>query len=147
MRAPLEGMLRITVPSSSNGGVFIVQGRLTGLWAKELLRLTRTKNQGYGHTFDFQKVIIVDSSGEKILRLLAERGARFITDSAYGKDLCNRLRLHRVTPSEMARTEKTLGTSPGSEPWMPMGSILHRRGCQPASVELRGLRRTKRGER
>jgi hypothetical protein len=93
----IQGMLRITLPSSSNSGGFVLEGRLTGLWAKELLRVARTQNHGYGHTFDLQKVTFVDASGEEVLRSLAGRGARFITDSVYGKGVCNRLRLHRVS--------------------------------------------------
>ena len=93
-------MLRITLPTASHSGLFILEGRLTGLWAKELLRVARGTNQGQGNIFDLQEVFYVDSEGENALRLLSGRGARFITDSAYGKDLCHRLKLHRITPSE-----------------------------------------------
>jgi hypothetical protein len=89
-------MLRITLPKASQSGLFILEGRLTGLWAKELLRAARAANQGDGEIFDLQEVFYVDSEGEETLRLLGRRGARFITESAYGKDLCNRLKLERV---------------------------------------------------
>jgi hypothetical protein len=89
-------MLRIVLPTESRSGLFILEGRLTGLWAKELLRVARTANQGYGHVFDLQEVFYVDSEGEEALRWLGGRGAKFITESAYGKDLCHRLRLVRV---------------------------------------------------
>jgi hypothetical protein len=89
-------MLRITLPKASQSGLFILEGRLTGLWAKELLRAARAAYQGDGEIFDLQEVFYVDSEGEETLRLLGRRGARFITDSAYGKDLCNRLKLERV---------------------------------------------------
>lgn len=91
-------MLRITLPTASHSGLFILEGRLTGLWAKELLRVARAANQGYGNTFDLQEVFFVDSEGEETLRFLGGRGARFITESAYGKDLCHRLKLQRVSP-------------------------------------------------
>ena len=89
-------MLRITLPTGSHSGLFILEGRLTGLWAKELLRAARETNQGYDNIFDLQEVFYVDSEGEKTLRLLGGQGSRFITESAYGKDLCNRLKLDRV---------------------------------------------------
>jgi|SRR5215469_17919255 len=89
-------MLRITLPKASHSGLFILEGRLTGLWAKELLRVARGANQGYGNTFDLQEVFFVDSEGEAALRWLGGRGATFITESAYGKDLCHRLKLNRV---------------------------------------------------
>lgn len=94
------GMLRITLPTASHSGLFILEGRLTGLWVKELLRVARGINQACGSIFDLQEVFYVDSEGENALRLLSGRGAKFITDSAYGKDLCHRLKLRRVTPSE-----------------------------------------------
>lgn len=90
-------MLRITLPTASHSGLFILEGRLTGLWAKELLRVARAANQGYGNTFDLQEVLYVDAHGEEALRWLGGRGAKFITDSAYGKHLCDRLQLCRVS--------------------------------------------------
>jgi hypothetical protein len=89
-------MLRITLPTASHSGLFILEGRLTGLWVKEFLRVARGANQGFGNIFDLQEVFYVDSEGEEALRLVARRGARFITESAYGKDLCHRLKLERV---------------------------------------------------
>jgi len=93
-------MLRITLPPANSTEAFILEGKLTGLWAQELLRVAREANQGYGNIFDLQEVFYVDSAGEDALRLLGRRGARFITESAYGKDLCNRLKLLRVVNSE-----------------------------------------------
>jgi hypothetical protein len=69
---------------------------LTGLWVKELLRVARASNQSSSNIFDLQEVFYVDSTGERALQLLGGRGARFITESAYGKDLCHRLKLERV---------------------------------------------------
>jgi len=92
-------MLRITLPTKSHSGLFILEGKLTGLWAKVLLRAARGTNQESGNTFDLREVFYVDSEGEEALRFLGSRGARFITDSAYGKDLCHRLKLDRVGSS------------------------------------------------
>ena len=94
-------MLRITLPTESHSGLFILEGRLTGLWAQELLRVARRTNQSYGNIFDLQDVFFVDSAGEKALQLLGGRGARVITESAYGKDLCDRLKLRRVDALEV----------------------------------------------
>jgi hypothetical protein len=58
-------MLRITAPTASHSGLFILEGRLTGVWARELLRVARTANQGYGNIFDLQEVFFVDSEGEE----------------------------------------------------------------------------------
>lgn len=98
-------MLRITLPANSSG-IVVLEGRLTGLWAHELLRVARDAYQGPGIILDLQEVFYVDSSGEEALRILSRVGARFITDSAYGKDLCKRLRLNRIAAPEMREIQK-----------------------------------------
>ena len=94
-------MLRITLPTASLSRSFILEGRLAGLWAKEFLRVARAESQGRANIFDLREVLYVDSEGEEALRWLGKRGAKFITESAYGKDLCNRLKLQRVEDSQM----------------------------------------------
>lgn len=100
-RALYIGMLRITLPSASGSRIFILEGRLAGLWAQELLRVVREANQRYRCIFDLQEVFYVDSNGEQALRMLDRYGASFITDSAYGKDLCKRLKLRRIDASNL----------------------------------------------
>jgi hypothetical protein len=99
-------MLRITLPSRGGSQAFVLDGRLTGLWAKELLRVAREAMQSCGKIFDLQAVFFVDSAGEHALRMLSGYGARFIADSAYGKDLCRRLKLRRVTALELENDER-----------------------------------------
>lgn len=94
-------MLRITLPSSDGPGIVVLEGRLAGLWAHELLRVAREANQGPGTIFDLQEVFYVDSCGEEVLRTLGHVGATFVTDSAYGKDLCRRLKLRRISATDM----------------------------------------------
>jgi hypothetical protein len=110
------GMLRITLPTVSPSGLFILEGRLTGLWAKELLRVARAANQGYGNTFDLQEVLYVDSAGEEALKWLGGRGAKFITESAYGKHLCDRLSLRRVSISNTEHKHGKRRESPRKPP-------------------------------
>lgn len=95
-------MLRITL-QTANQGLFVLEGRLTGLWAKELLRVARGTNEGLGNIFDLQEVFFVDGKGEEALRLLGGLGGKFIAETAYGKDLCNRLKLDRIGPSEVVK--------------------------------------------
>lgn len=97
-------MLRITLPAASRSGSFILEGRLTGLWAKELLRVARTEYPIQTKIFDLREVFYVDSQGEDALRWLSGRGATFITESAYGKDLCTQLNLRRASTPEVRGT-------------------------------------------
>jgi hypothetical protein len=100
--AAIVGMLRITVPTTKDSGAIVLEGRLTGLWARVLLLLARQKDQGPGKTFDLQDVIYVDFAGEKALRLLGKvYGASFIAESTYGKHICKKLKLRRVSVAEV----------------------------------------------
>ena len=90
------GMLRITLPKPDDSPkVFILEGELAGEWAKELIRVTREIPCGAHCVFDLEEASYVDSLGEEILRSLNRRGATFISQTAYKKDLCKRLHLHR----------------------------------------------------
>ena len=94
-------MLRITLPTANGSENFILEGRLAGLWAQELLRVVRETNLRHRCIFDLQEVFYVDSNGEQALRMLSRFGASFVTDSAYGKDLCKRLKLRRIEASDV----------------------------------------------
>jgi len=111
-----NGMLRITLPSANVSGLFVLEGKLAGLWAQELLRVAREVNQGDGNIFDLQEVFYVDSTGEEALRRLSRHGARFIADSAYGRDLCRRLRLRRIAASEAHNSQMTQESDRGPLP-------------------------------
>lgn len=90
-------VLRITLPKpGDNPRVFLLEGRLAGEWAKELLGVVREIRPGIRCVFDLENVFYVDSLGEEILRSLNRLGAAFLTETAYGKDLCERLDLRRV---------------------------------------------------
>ena len=93
-------MLRITLPMGNDPPVFTLEGRLVGVWVKELIRVTRQIDPGTNAVFDLEEVFYVDRAGEDALLWLNGTGARFITESAYGKDLCHRLHLNRVTADE-----------------------------------------------
>ena len=95
-------MLRITLPSSDGTGIVVLEGKLVGIWAQELLRVAREANHGRGSIFDLQEVFYVDSNGEDALQALSRVGAAFITDTAYGKDLCHRLKLRRLSELKMS---------------------------------------------
>lgn len=94
-------MLRITLPTRDDvRPVFILEGKLAGEWVKELIRVTREICPGTNCVFDLEDVFYVDSLGEETLCWLNRLGATFVTETAYGKDLCLRLKLHRVTAAE-----------------------------------------------
>lgn len=110
-------MLRITLPTQSNPGLFILEGKLTGLWARELVRVVRQTGMPENGLVDLEEVFPIDSVGEEALRLLGAWGARFIADSAFHKDFCKRLKLHRVDTANFAGGKRPDGPrNPGQRP-------------------------------
>jgi len=112
-------MLRITLPSSEDHPVFVLEGKLSGLWVKELIRVTRLLGPRTNSVFDIEGVSYVDSLGEKTLLWLNSLGAVFAAENVYGKDLCRRLHLHRTTEVRAGmpgppghKTKKALPTVP-----------------------------------
>ncbi len=89
----------------SNPSLFVLEGRLAGEWAKELIRVTRKIPLNQQCVFDLEDVFYVDSLGEETLCWLNRMGATFVTETAYGKDLCERLHLHRMTADETSARE------------------------------------------
>jgi hypothetical protein len=113
------GVLRITLPIREDPPVFILEGRLAGLWVKELIRVTRQLGAGTKSIFDIENVYYVDSLGEEALLWLNRLGATFIAENVYGKDLCRRLHLRRTSEARAGvsgqpghRAGKTLPTTP-----------------------------------
>ncbi|MDR3727619.1 MAG: hypothetical protein P4K86_11315 [Terracidiphilus sp.] len=90
-------MLRITLPTREECPIFILEGKLAGLWVREFIRVTGHLCPGTTAVFDIENVFYVDSLGEETLRWLNRLGAAFIAENVYGRDLCKRLRLHRTT--------------------------------------------------
>jgi hypothetical protein len=91
-----KGVLRITLPLRADNPLFVLEGRLAGLWVKELLRVTRELGPRTNSVFDIEEVCYVDPLGEETLCWLNKLGATFIVENVYGKDICHRLRLRRV---------------------------------------------------
>jgi hypothetical protein len=67
---------------------------------KELIRVTCDLGPRTTSVFDIEEVFYVDPLGEETLCWLNRLGATFITETAYGKDLCERLGLRRASSAE-----------------------------------------------
>jgi len=93
-------MLRITLPTNEESPIYILEGRLAGGGVAELLRVTRDIHPMTNCLFDLEDVWYVDQPGESELSNLSLRGARFLTNSVYGKNLCERLHLRRARRAE-----------------------------------------------
>jgi hypothetical protein len=115
-------VLRISLPTREDQPLYILEGKLAGLWAKELIRVTRQLGPGTTAVFDLENVIYVDSLGENTLLWLNRLGATFIAENVYGKDLCRRLHLRRATEAKPGASS-SLGQKAGkAQPIPPIPS-------------------------
>lgn len=89
-------MLRITLLTNEESPVYVLEGRLAGMWVDELRRATREIGPKTSCLFNLEDVWYVDQFGEKVLCHLSRLGASFVTNTAYGKNLCDRLHLRRA---------------------------------------------------
>lgn len=111
-------VLRITLPTRDDPPTFVLEGRLAGDWAKELIRVTRDLGPRTTSVFDLEEVFYVDPLGEETLLWLNRLGARFVTNTAYGKYLCQRLHLHRA-PATKPVHKRRGGKAPPDTPVVP----------------------------
>jgi len=99
-------VLRITLPDRDAAcPVFILEGKLAGEWVKELVRVANAIGPRANCIFNLEEVSYVDALGEKALCWLNQSGAKFTTETAYGKDLCQRLGLRRAVIERKSATK------------------------------------------
>ncbi len=79
------------------------------------MRVTRDLGPRTTSVFDLEEVYYVDLLGEETLLWLNRLGARFITNTAYGKYLCQRLHLHRA-PAIKSIHKQGRGKAPPDTP-------------------------------
>src|SRR5208283_3145212 len=81
--------------------------RLEGRFVKEFAEHARTligeSHEPSRFVFDLSEVTFVDAIGEEVLIALKEVGVRFTAESAYCRDICERLDLPMATPRHRGR--------------------------------------------
>ena len=87
-------MLRVQMRESSNVIIFGLEGRFTREGAEHVRSLVaRCNNNGAKLVFDLTELLFVDSVGEEVLLFLRRLGAKFIAETSYALDVCERLDL------------------------------------------------------
>jgi hypothetical protein len=85
-------MLRVETKLSVDTLTFKLEGRLTGEGAEHVRTLV-TRSGEMRLVIDLTEVMYIDAVGEQVLSLLHRLGARFIAETAYSLDICDRLHL------------------------------------------------------
>jgi anti-anti-sigma regulatory factor len=83
-------MLRITVKEIATEQRWVLQGRLTKNSAPELVsnwQAARDRPSACNRVVDLNEVTVIDKSGEEVLSMMIDEGARFVASGLYTKHL------------------------------------------------------------
>ena len=87
-------MLRISVTEDMLEQRWVLQGRLTASFLKELIASWRAKQDrrpGLNCVVDLDEVTCIDKDGEQVLLMMIRDGARFVASGLYTKHLLESL--------------------------------------------------------
>ena len=88
-------MLRITVTEGASEQRWVLQGRLTGCSAEELITNWRMNRQGSSPAehciVDLNEITSIDKDGEQVLLMMIRDGAKFEATGVYTKHLLESL--------------------------------------------------------
>ena len=103
-------MLRVETQELEGALICTLEGRFTGEGAEDVrLLVTRCVNK-------LELVMFIDAVGEDVLSLIKKLGGQFVAETAYARDICERLQLplvrkHKQNP-ELAGNRNGNGHSP-----------------------------------
>ncbi len=86
-------MLRVDTKQSDGALTFKLEGRFTGEGAEEVRALVTRSHPELKLIVDLAEVMYIDAVGEKVLSFLKKLGAQFVSETAYSRDICERLGL------------------------------------------------------
>jgi ABC-type transporter Mla MlaB component len=87
-------MLRITVKEIATEERWVLQGRLTRNSVPELVshwQAARDRPSACNRIVDLDEVTVIDKSGEEVLMMMIDEGARFVASGLYTKHLLQTL--------------------------------------------------------
>ena len=89
-------MLRVETQQLDGSLLCRLEGRFIGEGAEEARTLVTRCDSGLKLVVDLTDMMFVDAIGEQVLSLAKKLGAQFIAETAYSRDVCERLDLPMV---------------------------------------------------
>lgn len=86
-------MLRVQTHELAGALVYRLEGRFTGEGAEQVRLLVTRCDGKLELVFDLTDIMFIDSVGEDVLLFANKLGAAFIAETAYSRDICERLQL------------------------------------------------------
>ena len=84
-------MLRVKMQELLDVLTFRLEGRFTGEQAEHVRTLVTRCDPEMQLVFDLTEVMFIDAVGEDVLSFLKRLGAKFIAETSYALDVCERL--------------------------------------------------------
>lgn len=106
-------MLRVETQESGDALIFRLEGRFTGEGAEQVRTLVTRCDNKMTLVIDLTEVLFIDALGESVLSFLKRLGARFVAETSYSRDVCERLDLPPVLPL-VSQNESNHSLSGGS---------------------------------
>ncbi len=90
-----RGLMMLRVETQQLDGALIcrLEGRFTGEGAEEVRRLVTRCDSELELVVDLTDVMFIDAIGEEVLLFIKRLGARFVAETSYSRDVCERLQL------------------------------------------------------
>ena len=89
-------MLRVETQQLDGALICRLEGRFTGEGAEEVRTLVTRCDGKLELVVDLTDVMFIDAIGEEVLLFVKRLGARFVADTSYSRDVCERLDLPLV---------------------------------------------------
>jgi len=89
-------MLRVETQEQDDVLMCRLEGRFTGSGAEQVRLLVTRFSTEQKLVMDLTEVLFIDAIGEQVLSFVKKLGALFVADTAYSRDICERLYLPLV---------------------------------------------------
>jgi hypothetical protein len=89
-------MLRVQTQELDGALICRLEGRFTGKGAEEVRTLVTRCDNTVELVVDLTEVMFIDAIGEEVLLFVKRLGAQFVAETAYSRDVCERLQLPLV---------------------------------------------------
>jgi hypothetical protein len=89
-------MLRVETQESDGALICSLQGRFTGEGAEHVRLLVTRYDSKLELVVDLTEVLFIDAVGEDVLSFIRKLGGEFVAETAYTRDICERLQLPLV---------------------------------------------------
>ena len=105
-------MLRVETQELDGALICRLEGRFTGELAEHVRLLITRCDSKLELVIDLTEVMFIDAVGENVLSFVKKLGGTFVADTAYSRDICERLRLplvgdHKSTKQGSADADRT----------------------------------------